>query len=71
MKALDAINIKMTPTYFNVASIPAPPSFIQESQSTFQTLINFLPPVRGDISYYHHPHCIKQRVVLHGVVQGR
>lgn len=71
MKAVDAINIKMTPTHFNVASIPAPPSFIQESQSAFQTRINFLPTVQGDISYYHHPHCIKQCVLHHDVVKGR
>lgn len=41
MKALSAININIIPTYFNVASIPAPSPFIHESQSAFQMLFSF------------------------------
>lgn len=59
MKALYAININIIPTYFNVASIPAPSSFIQESQSAFQMLINFLSTVQGD-TYNYHPHFTKE-----------
>lgn len=64
MKAVYAININIIPTYFNVASIPAPPSFIQESQSAFQMLINFLSRVQGH-TYYYHPHFRKESFRVH------